>query len=904
VRFERIRVRAFGALEDLDTGSDPLPSLVVVQAPNEGGKSTFFVLLSSLLYGFYPASRDGHPYAPWSGDDADADAVVRLSGDERVTVRRRLLASPWGRLERNGDAEDLANRTVPWAHHVRRELFDEVFALTLGDLARVDQKRWPEIQDRLLGSLGAEDVRGAREVVSELEGEAGELWRPSRRGDQRVRELQEELAALNDARTEARRRDEEARDTARALEKAEQQLEEVRRRRRDARSRVERAETLGPVRRQLRSIAEAEKRAGDPEELEGLPPEPGVRVEELALELEGLRERIRREEEEAARLARRADGLEPQDRALLDRAAEIRELGKLAGEVGGARRRLATLEERAESLERRIREVAREILDVPWEEVEDESPIREAPLGELRARIRAYRGAAEEVARSRGRIRDLQRRAVAAGTPGGLVPGLLLLAAGLGVGAWAATTGRPSLWVLGGMLLALPGALLVARRRWAAAQRRPLVAAEAEHERALDAAEEARRRVAEAARSLPVAESRLEDPDLELVHGLERLQGFLEDLRQARREGEGLREQIEETRERTDAAVRAVDLDVPEDLTARVVRLEEALDAAEARRADARAAEEALERSAPALERLRDEEEELAGEVEALEARLARLGDGDPAEGVREARARIEARERARVLREELESRHPELDRLRRRIEAAEDAGEEWTIDEEALVEARARVEELDREEKELIGETIPNLRNRLDRLREATTLDQVEGEVLAVEEELDELRRRRDRLALLARIVRASDRRFRERNQPDVLKAAGRHLSAITDGRYRRLHVPETDLDGTLLLQGPGYPGPVGLADGTPVSTGTREQVYLALRLAIVDHLDAGGERLPLFLDEAFVNWDEARRRRGFGLLEELAEKRQIFVFTCHEPMARSLEERGARLVRLPGPE
>ncbi|NIP58127.1 MAG: AAA family ATPase [Gemmatimonadetes bacterium] len=902
MRFERIRVRAFGALEDLDTGPDPLPSLVVVQAPNEGGKSTFFVLLSSLLYGFYPASRDGNPYAPWSGEDADAEAVVRLSGDERVTVHRRLLASPWGRLESDGDAEDLANRTVPWAHHVRRELFDEVFALTLGDLARVDDARWPEIQDRLLGSLGAEDVRGAREVVAELEAEAGALWRPSRRGDQRIRDLQEELAALNESRTEARRRDEEARDTARALEEARDRLEEVRRKRRDARALVERAETLGPVRRRLRRIAEAEERAGDPEALEGLPAEPAARVDELTRELEALRGRIREEEEETARLAKRADGLEPEDRALLERTAEIRELGKLVGELGSARRRLATLAERAESLERRIRELARELFQVPWDQVH-EAPIRDAPLAELRARIREYRDAADELARSRGRLRDLHRRAAAASASGGLVPGVALLVTGLGVAAWAAATGRPSIWVLGGMLLALPGALVLLRRRWAAAQRRPLEAAEAEHERAREAAEDARRRAAAAAAPLPLATPHLESPDLELVHGLERLQGFLEDLRQARSEESGLREQIEEARVRADAVAGAVDLEVPEELTARVVALEEALNAVEIRRADARAAEEALARSGPALERLRDDEEELAGAMEALEARLARVGDGDPAEGAREAKVRIDARKRARVLREELESGYPELDRLRRRIEEAEDAGEEWTTAEEALVDARARVEELDREEKELIGETIPNLRRELDRLGEARTLDEVEGQILAVEDQLNELRKRHDRLILMARIVRAADHRFRERNQPDLLKAAGRHLSAITEGRYRRLRMSETDLDGTLLLQGPGYPGPVGLDDGTPVSTGTREQVYLALRLAIVDHLDAGGERLPVFLDEAFVNWDEARRERGFGLLAELAEERQIFVFTCHEPMARSLKGRGARLVRLSGP-
>jgi uncharacterized protein YhaN len=70
----------------------------------------------------------------------------------------------------------------------------------------------------------------------------------------------------------------------------------------------------------------------------------------------------------------------------------------------------------------------------------------------------------------------------------------------------------------------------------------------------------------------------------------------------------------------------------------------------------------------------------------------------------------------------------------------------------------------------------------------------------------------------------------------------------------------------------------------GTPVaaqdlSTGAREQLYLAMRLAIMSHLDNDRERLPVFIDEALVNWDAARRERGFQLLQELSQTRQVFV-------------------------
>jgi len=95
-----------------------------------------------------------------------------------------------------------------------------------------------------------------------------------------------------------------------------------------------------------------------------------------------------------------------------------------------------------------------------------------------------------------------------------------------------------------------------------------------------------------------------------------------------------------------------------------------------------------------------------------------------------------------------------------------------------------------------------------------------------------------------------------------------------------------------------PGLPQPIALA--SPISTGTLEQAYLSLRLTIVDHLDEGAEKLPIFVDEAFVNWDEERRDRGLLALSELSKTRQVFAFTCHPDTAARLEQLGGRILRL----
>ena len=66
------------------------------------------------------------------------------------------------------------------------------------------------------------------------------------------------------------------------------------------------------------------------------------------------------------------------------------------------------------------------------------------------------------------------------------------------------------------------------------------------------------------------------------------------------------------------------------------------------------------------------------------------------------------------------------------------------------------------------------------------------------------------------------------------------------------------------------------------------------------LDHLDRGGERLPLFMDEAFVNWDAERFARGLEVLRRVSEKRQIFLFSCHPGVVERLREHGAGVLKL----
>ncbi len=292
------------------------------------------------------------------------------------------------------------------------------------------------------------------------------------------------------------------------------------------------------------------------------------------------------------------------------------------------------------------------------------------------------------------------------------------------------------------------------------------------------------------------------------------------------------------------------------------------------------------------------ERAQAAEELEALRSALSTLGDGDAEEGANLAAQRLQARARADQLQDELERAHPDLEELEARIEEAGESDESWTLDDADLARRKARIEELGEEAERLVQQS-ERLDAEVDKLREKETVDAIDSEIATLQEEVDRLTRERDRKWVMAQLVKEADRAFREEHQPDLIRRAGSYLERLTGGRYERLVVDEA-ADGDIFhIVGDALPGPVPLTP--PVSTGTLEQAYMALRLAIVDHLDQGGERLPLFVDEVFVNWDARRRNRGLEVLAEVARSRQVFVFTCHPEMAGELEERGGRVLTLP---
>ena len=176
-----------------------------------------------------------------------------------------------------------------------------------------------------------------------------------------------------------------------------------------------------------------------------------------------------------------------------------------------------------------------------------------------------------------------------------------------------------------------------------------------------------------------------------------------------------------------------------------------------------------------------------------------------------------------------------------------------------------------------------------------------LQAELADVEQQLAaQLDRRRllERTGLLLEETRLAVARD---HQPPVLRDASHWLSRLTDGRYTSI---TTTIDEAKLE--------VHERDGAVwkperLSRGTREQVFLALRLALVRDLQRHGVQLPVVMDDALVNFDDDRARSAARVLVDFVSdqpgERQMLVFTCHAHVAEIFAEADATVRSLSDP-
>jgi hypothetical protein len=168
--------------------------------------------------------------------------------------------------------------------------------------------------------------------------------------------------------------------------------------------------------------------------------------------------------------------------------------------------------------------------------------------------------------------------------------------------------------------------------------------------------------------------------------------------------------------------------------------------------------------------------------------------------------------------------------------------------------------------------------------------------ELGAVEAQLADAKRRWKILSVIGRLLEMVRQRYETDRQPETLREASQYLVRLTDGHYKRVWMP-LDRGGLLVENDRGESLSLDV-----LSRGTREAVFIGLRLALTGSFARRGATLPLVLDDVLVNFDTERVKCAAQVLCDFSRHgHQVIMFTCHEHITDIFEEAGGAVRLLP---
>ena len=210
-------------------------------------------------------------------------------------------------------------------------------------------------------------------------------------------------------------------------------------------------------------------------------------------------------------------------------------------------------------------------------------------------------------------------------------------------------------------------------------------------------------------------------------------------------------------------------------------------------------------------------------------------------------------------------------------------------------------IKELDRESLlqslEYITEKIINVKNELTRYEEKIRiLSSSTAELVQIEEEIirknsikEEYEKKLAALELARNTIDRISRNIQRDFAPRLNYGVGKIIEKVTSGKYTDIKITE-NLDIRVV-------DPISnrIVDVDKLSGGTLDQLYFAMRLEIIDII-MGKNKIPLILDDCFVQYDHDRLENILDYLSNESLNRQIILFTCHNREKNILESKGIK--------
>ena len=152
--------------------------------------------------------------------------------------------------------------------------------------------------------------------------------------------------------------------------------------------------------------------------------------------------------------------------------------------------------------------------------------------------------------------------------------------------------------------------------------------------------------------------------------------------------------------------------------------------------------------------------------------------------------------------------------------------------------------------------------------------IQDIEEDILIKNEKIMKLEKEFRGLELASDVLQEAFRDVKKNVGPDLNEKVVSKFNALTNGNYEEVKISE---EYRLKVRSEGM-----LLDADLLSNGAKDQLYLALRLSFINMLFKNKE-VPIFLDDAFIQYDDERRELALKLLIKEAFEQVIFL-TCQK--------------------
>lgn len=202
-------------------------------------------------------------------------------------------------------------------------------------------------------------------------------------------------------------------------------------------------------------------------------------------------------------------------------------------------------------------------------------------------------------------------------------------------------------------------------------------------------------------------------------------------------------------------------------------------------------------------------------------------------------------------------------------------AGPKLLTDEQ--VEALEKNIEETKKEIEKVNDEISSMRNKIHTQYNVQYSPSIlDEEISVLKKDIKAMKIYDKSLNIAASALEEAGNEIRQTFGPELNTKTRKIFSHLTNGKYNEILVSK-NLD-------------IGASESTTgkihewqyLSSGTSEQAYFALRLAMADMITKN--KLPLFLDDVFIQYDHDRACNGFNFISEYSRITQVLFFTCHK--------------------